>query len=192
MNTVKVKKIRGNYVGKSLPSNIGGGSGRAFERMLKSQGIGIDNGNRPDIKINKDTGVEVKTRDIDAVSPVTTGSMTVDTIINTPWEQSSVCKKLQQQMRVKTKNGVILPGANNVYDFSGWHIQSLFKEAYNICQAKLAAGDRSNTIAGNKWGYFEQCTHSANSYIFRHSDNAFKKIERLSRSTFNDLFEVVG
>lgn len=191
MNSVKVKQLKGNFVGKVLPTNHGGYSGRAFEKMLESEGIPVNQGNTADVHVNEDTKIEVKTRNLNASSPVTTGSMTVTTIINTNWEDSTVCEKLQQQMRVKTINGVIQPGANDIYDLSGWHIQDLFKEGYETIQTKLINGDRSSTIYGNPWIYAEKNRNSNNSYIFRHSDGAFKKIEAMSRSTFNDLFEVI-
>jgi hypothetical protein len=186
MRNSKVTRVKKSIVGKSVPTNIGGHSGRAIEDMFANEGFNIDKHGILDMPLE---GIEIKSRDEDAVSPHTTGSQTMREIIKKDWEHSPLRDKLQQQLRVFTKDGIIV--RQELWDLTDSTTQANFKDAYETARAKMIAGDISNTIAGNKWGYFEKVPDTQDSYIFRHSKGSMEKIEKIMNSTFNDLFDEV-
>jgi hypothetical protein len=184
MKNPKVTQVKKSIVGKSVPTNIGGHAGRAIENMFADEGFNIDKRGTVDMPLE---GIEIKSRDEDAVSPHSTGSQTRNEIINTDWKDSPLREKLQQQLRITTKDGVIVD--QQLWDLTDPITQANFKDAYESARDKMAAGDCSDTIYGNKWGYFEKKKDTKDSYVFRHSDGAMEKIERIMNSTFNNLFE---
>ena len=120
---IKVKTLKkANLVGIEVPGNIGGYAGRYVEEILEQRGYRIDQGQGCDMP---SLNIEVKTRDLDATSPQTIGTMSVIDIIETDYEDSPICEKIQQQYRIKTRNGVIVE--NKIYDFSDPYIQELSK-----------------------------------------------------------------
>jgi gamma-glutamylcyclotransferase (GGCT)/AIG2-like uncharacterized protein YtfP len=98
-----------------------------------------------------------------------------------------VFEKMQQQYRVKTKDQLIISG--EVYDFSPEYIQDLIEEAYEAARKKLINGNDDPYIYGTAWGYLEQTVKGSRSYEFRISNNAMKKLENTSKSTYKTLFE---
>jgi radical SAM protein with 4Fe4S-binding SPASM domain len=109
---IKVKTLKkANLVGIEVPGNIGGYAGRYVEEILEQRGYRIDQGQGCDMP---SLNIEVKTRDLDATSPQTIGTMSVIDIIETDYEDSPICEKIQQQYRIKTRNGVIVE--NKIYN----------------------------------------------------------------------------
>jgi hypothetical protein len=103
---IKEVKFLPDLIGRALPSKAFGRAGRAFEDMLEEDyGITVNRGKGPD---NPMFGIDYKTRDLDSVSPQTIASMSVSDIIKTPYRESNVFEKFQQQIRIKTKNNVVL------------------------------------------------------------------------------------
>ena len=182
--TAKIKDLTADLVGKAVPDNVGGHAGRAIEQMMKDLGYPLQNGPGVDCAIYE--GFEIKSRDLDATSPQTMATMNPDYVKKTPYAQTILCEKMQKQWRVYTQNRVVVK--NTLTDFTGQQIQELIEEAYEICREKVIDGDESDYIYGTEYGYFEK-TGSSNSYSYRISDGAMKKLEAMSRSTFNDMFE---
>ena len=187
MKTAKVKvfKLSQQLLGKVLPNNIGGHAGRELERLLESMGVTINRGQGCDWKVY---GLEVKSRDIDATSPQTVATMQRDLIKTTAYEDSVIFEKFQQQLRVYTKDRVIIEA--RVHDFSAHHIQRLIKQAYNHAQAQFDLGTAGDYVYGNEYGYFEVTNpKSPESYSFRINAGAFDKLEAMAASTYGTLFE---
>ena len=140
--TFRITKLKtvNQLVGKKLPTNKNGHAGRAVEVLLEQMGFPINKGHGPDIE---QLGVEVKTRDIDAVSPQTVADMRPDMIKTTPYKQSHVYEKFQQQLRIYTKEDVIISA--EIYDFSAPVIQDLIQHAYEYAQQQIIANDQLYT-----------------------------------------------
>ena len=183
--------IKKDYCGTVLPTNVHGQAGVAFEAVLKQDGFEISsNATGPDIER---FGAEVKTRKIGSTSAQTIGRLSASNIKTTPFEFTSICKKIQQQIRAKTDDSVYIGNTIvecSVYDFSSKHIQDLLKEAYEVCRNKLIAGDTSNYIHGTKWGFLER-ENEKKAYQFRISASAFSQLERMAKAAknYNKFFE---
>lgn len=187
MSKVKVKEIKVDWRGEQLPTHMGGVAGRAFEQIMKKDGFPINNGKGADGGPQYD--LEVKTRATEATSPVSVATMRKCDIISTPFEDSVVCEKLQHQLRVKTENGIIIE--NEVYDLSQAHVNDLYKEAYETARQNIANGNitAGGTAPGTKWGYFEKKNGTKDSWVFRSSNSAMKKVESMATSTFGSIFD---
>jgi hypothetical protein len=185
---IKINKLKTNLKGNIVSANQAV-AGRQIENMMKEQGFPMQNGAGPDLIINNDTAVEVKSRDLNATSPHSVGGMLLDDIKKTIWEDSLPCSKCQQQLRVKHRDGIITE--ETMYDLSGKHCQSRLKGAYEAARQKIIAGDTGDYISGTEWGYFERTNKDSNTWVFRISHNQMKKLEGLAKSTINDskLFE---
>lgn len=154
---------------------------RQIENMLINDGYNFNLGKGVDLP---DDGIEVKSRLKESTSSHTVGNMTDYDIIVTPYRQSSIFPKLQKQMRVEhTCNHIVKV---EYYDFSQPFIQDLLEEAYEAARASIAAGYTPHA-PGTRFGYFEY--HASNSYKFRITDAGMKDLEKMSKSTFNTLFE---
>jgi hypothetical protein len=190
---IKVKTLKkANLVGIEVPGNIGGYAGRYVEEILEQRGYRIDQGQGCDMP---SLNIEVKTRDLDATSPQTIGTMSVIDIIETDYEDSPICEKIQQQYRIKTRNGVIVE--NKIYDFSDPYIQELIKVSYETGRIRLINDVRQGIhnvkyYPGGDYGYWERTTNSR-SYSFRMSQSMMDGLETLSNNskTFNTMFEII-
>jgi len=184
---MKITALNVDLVGRSVPSK-NDGAGLAIEQMLIDEGIPVNSTTAgPDIQVNGYTPVEVKSRDIDSTSPQDVCKMSAAYIKKTPYADSRVFEKIQRQYRVKTKNQVIVSA--EIVDFSPGFIQDKIKEAYEICRAKVIAGDKSNYIYGSAWGYLEQTNKNSKSYSFRISNGAMKNLEFMANSTYTEMFD---
>lgn len=187
----RLTSIKKDYCGTVLPTNMHGQAGVAFEVVLKQDGYDISStATGPDIER---FGLEIKTRKLGSTSAQTIGRLSANNIKATPFEETSICKKIQQQIRAKTDDSVFVENTIvecSVYDFSSKHIQDLLKEAYEICRGKLIAGDTSNYIHGTKWGYLERESEKR-AYQFRISSAAFSQLEQMAKAAknYNKFFE---
>ena len=187
-----IVKFKFTLKGTVVPDNYGGKSGRFVETLLKSLGIPLDNSKGMDCKLY---GFELKTRYTNATSAQTVATATIDEWKTTPYDYSVVKEKFQKQYRVHIdpiiKDGVQVGGVivnDEFYDFSPNHIQSLIKEAYDICREQIIAGLKIDYIYGSYWGYAERKPESS-SYSFRLSPAAYTKLEAMAKSTYSTLFE---
>ena len=179
----KVTSLKVKLVGERVPQRFHGAAGRDVEDKLRQQGIPITRDSGPDIP---SVNLEVKTRDLDATSAQSVGSMTPEDIVKTPYRESVIFEKLQQQYRVKTKDQVIVSA--EVYDFSSPNIQEKIEASYEAARQKIIDGDNNDYVSGGKYGYFERTVKGSRSYEFRFAHGAMKKIENMSTSTFDKIF----
>jgi len=181
----KIKQVK-HLVGRTVPPKTNGAAGRAIEEMMEAQGWPMDrHGPGVDVPAH---GFEVKSRDVDSTSAQNIGKMLPEDIKVTPYSESPIHDKIQQQLRVKTQNQVIVSA--DMYDFTNPFIQQKIEESYEAARAKIIAGDDSNYIYGGPYGIFERTSpKTSRSYDFRLTDGAMTKLENMSTSTFKDLFE---
>jgi ABC-type phosphonate transport system ATPase subunit len=182
----KVISLKTNLVGQSVPNKFGGRAGKNVELKLIAEGFKV-NQQSSGVDI-ENLGLEVKSRDVDSVSPQSIGSMLPEDICAKSYHETSICAKIQQQLRVKTKDQKIISA--EVYDFSSPVIQERIRESYEIARQKIIDGNDSNYIAGGAYGYFERTVAGSRSYEFRLRDTAMKKIEKISKSTFSKFIEL--
>jgi hypothetical protein len=181
---VKTFKPALKLIGKVVPDNKNGHAGRYIEKLLEDEGVPINRGHGPDID---SLGLEIKSRDIDAVSAQTIADMSVEDIINTSYRNSHVCKKFQQQLRVYTKNNVIISA--DVYDFSIPAIQDLIEHAYDHAKKQVIQNpELTRTEYKGKFGFFERVSANRKSLSFRLSNDDMTKLEVLAKSTYKHLF----
>jgi hypothetical protein len=187
----KIKKLNltKQILGKNLGTNQNGHAGRQMENMLEDMGVEINRGHGPDIKR---FGLEVKTRERDAVSAQTIATMHINDIVDTDYEHSHVREKFQQQLRVYTKQGTVTHA--DVYDFSAAWIQHTVKIAYDHARQQLIQANSSGahiacTRVNGHFGYFESRPDSPNTYSFRVSAANMNRFERMTQSTFGKFFD---
>jgi hypothetical protein len=182
----KVKSIKTDFRGLALPDPAT--QGRDFEAVLARLGNPVNPGQGADYP---EVGLEVKTKNEESSSANSVGSMIWKDIKITPYPLSSIAKKLQQQYRVKIKNGIVI--STKVYDFSAPHIQAVIEKAYETARAKIIAGDNSNYITGGEFGYFERKKLKGgkltNSWAFRIPVKSMGKLEGMTQSTYTTFFE---
>jgi len=191
MTHAKIKKLKltKQILGKDLGTNQSGHAGRQMENILEDMGVDINRGHGPDIQ---KFGLEVKTRDRDAISAQTIADMHLDDIISTDYARSHVREKFQQQLRVYTEEGTVTDA--DVYDFSAPWIQHSIEKAYEharqqLAQTKAAGYHVSCTRVDGHFGYFESRTASPNTYSFRVSNANMNRLERMTQSTFGRFFD---
>lgn len=183
MIKTKNLKLKTSLVGEIVPNKTEGQAGRYVEDLLESAGITIDRTATTDNPM-----FEVKTRDLDSTSPQTVGGMSLAKIKRTAWKNSTVFEKIQQQFRVKTQNNIVV--SNEMYDFSGWCVQSLLEEAYEAARKVIINGNENDYIYGTRYGYFERTNKKSRTWCFRINHRAMQQLENCAKSKFNELFEV--
>jgi hypothetical protein len=181
----KIKQVK-HLVGQSVPPKTHGAAGREVEEIMAAHGWPMDrHGQGIDVP---EYGFEVKSRDLDSTSAQSIGKMLPEDIKVTPYSNSPIHDKVQQQLRVKTQDQVIVRA--DMYDFSNPHIQQKIEESYEAARARIIAGDDSNYVSGGPFGYFERTNpKTSRSYDFRLTNGAMQKLENMATSTFKDLFE---
>jgi hypothetical protein len=179
---IKIKKLKASFKGIKLPNIVT--AGRDFEKELANRGNPVDPGQCADYP---EIELEVKTKSTESKSANVIGTMSRTDIINTAYSDSSICKKMQQQLRVETEDGVIVE--EDIFDFSPDFIQDLIKEAYEIGQILLNVKSPPNYINCTRYGYFEKRRHTEDSYMYRINVGAMKELEQMAKSTFNNIFD---
>jgi len=181
----KIKQVK-HLVGRTVPPKTNGAAGREVENIMAAHGWPMHR-HGPGVDVPA-YGFEVKSRDVDSTSAQNIGKMLPEDIKVTPYSESPIHDKIQQQLRVKTQNQVIVSA--DMYDFTNPFIQQKIEESYEAARAKIIAGDDSNYIYGGPYGIFERTSpKTSRSYDFRLTDGAMTKLENMSTSTFKDLFE---
>jgi hypothetical protein len=195
--TIRVKEVKVDLSNLDFPyiEHINDGTlGIAVEQELIRQGFRVSTGTL-DLP---DYGLEIKTRKSkDSNAPHTVGTMTLENIINTDWEDTPLRKKLKNQFRVtfdgtgKVSKQEILhleddPDIDAALKKSYENARSVLKDHYAQTGNNL---EESNIVGlDNKGAFFEY--RSGNSYAFRIRPNLFKKFENLANVApqFNALF----
>jgi len=177
---MKIKSIKTSLLGQTVPTNINGVAGRYIEEHMQQEGWPTDlRGAGADIPAY---GLEIKSRDKDAVSAHTVGTMLPTDIISKSYPSSIIFEKLQQQFRVITKDQVVV--STTVYNFAHPKIQVIFNDGYETCRQKLAADlaagkESSNYIRGNDCCFFER-QRGKTSYKFRIFKNKMAVLEAMA------------
>jgi hypothetical protein len=187
---IKVKKLNTGSETLVLPEQSKGNQGNVgkfYEKHLADRGFSMNDGQGVDIP---DLNIENKTRNRDSKASHTVGTMTYDNIINTPYEKSTICQKLQQQNRMEYDNTFNVVTNESVYDFRDTDIQQKLKESYENARNILRqqGGPAPGTVVGGEYGVFEW--KSGNTYAHRIPDSGMKKLKNMAKSTFNDLFDI--
>lgn len=181
---VKVFKPAAYLIGETVPTNQDGHAGRYVESLLENLGVTINKGYGPDIDW---LGLEVKTRDVDATSAQTIADMSVEDIIKTEYKDSHVYKKFQQQLRVYTKDNIIISA--EVYDFSDSAIQDLIQAAYNHAKEQIIQNNHlTRTMYKDHYGYFERVESTRKTLSFRLSSKDMQVLEGMVKSNYKNLF----
>jgi hypothetical protein len=187
-NSAKVKqfKLAQQLIGQQLPTNKDGHAGRALELLLETLGVTINKGAGADILAY---GLEVKTRKETASSAQTVATMSIKDIINTPYKESNIYQKFQQQLRIKTNELDIIVSAE-IYDFDQPQIQDLVEQGYEFARKQIITNNCIGyTSYVGHWGYFEQChLPNCDAYSFRFSKQDMEDLESMAHSTFSTLF----
>lgn len=187
--SIKVKKLNTGSEDLIVPEQIKGNEGNVgkwYEDHLQSKGFRINQGQGIDVP---DLNLENKTRKRSSKSAHTTGTMTYDNIINSPYEKSSIREKLQQQNRMEYDDTFNVVTNESVYDFRDPEIQQKIKESYENAREILRkqGGPAPGTVVGGPFGVFEW--RSGNTYAHRIPDAGMKQMKNMAKSTFNDLFD---
>jgi hypothetical protein len=190
INVTKIKK--GIAVGTEIPERQRYGNvGQWAQDQLIENGYNINTGVGPDLA---EMGVEVKTRKIESSSPHTVGSMRIQDIILTPYDQSNICDKFQKQYRVHYSDEGQVVTEERLYDLTDEYIQSKIRAAYEAGRKTIARNEEFGYhppyVKGTSWGNFE-IVESCTGYSFRIPHGAMKKIETASKNAgiFKRFFE---
>jgi hypothetical protein len=178
--------IRHHLLGRQLPSNFGGDSGRACENLLEDDvGIPINRGAGCDIL---EIDWEVKCRKGTATSAQTVATMRPENIISTPYPLSPVFNKIRKQLRFTTDdNDVII--AIDLCDFDQPQIQELLHKAYEHARSLIKDNPGLEyTPYEGYWGYFEKTKKDRPELDFRLADGQMEKLLGMTKSTFQTLF----
>jgi len=188
MTTVKVKNLKkGPKAGDDVPYyQAYGNNGRHFEREF-AKNYYVNTGKGKDMP---NEGIEIKSRKNGSSSYHSVGTMTVEDIINTPYERSIIHDKFQQQVRVHYDDTRRIVTSSRVYDFTDPLIQSRVKEAYEKARTAITNGYLTNWVRESDWGLFEK-KRGSDSYTFRIPDNVMKDFETISSNskTMKKFFE---
>lgn len=193
---VKSLKVDLSKIPFKDPAKVNDGTnGKILETAMKKQGFPVDSTGTVDLP---SIGVEIKTRSSDTNSNHTIGTMTYDSIINTPWDQTPFKEKLQSQYRVDIKSDEINSGTistGKIVDLSHPEIQKHFEEAYEDCRSQLAKQGKiitGQTISGGQYGVLEHKPGSSGtgkSYALRIPNSGMKKILGTANMLDTGLFE---
>jgi len=189
----KITKLtKGIKVGERVPKQNGGNVGYVIERRLANNGYVMNPGAGPDIE---KFITEVKTRKLGAQSANTVGSMTLDNIKTTPYEDSNVCAKMQRQYRVHYNDTFHEVTSEQIFDFTSPHIQRKIELGYESARKLIIGGCTHDYINGGEGiGYFERkrIGDDKTSYDFRIPGSQMKKLESMANTTkqFDRLFEI--
>ena len=191
MKSARVKIIKNNIaVGTAIPTwHQDHEAGQWADKKLAEHGHVIDTTGVIDLP---QYGVDNKTRSVTSKANHTVGSMTINNIINTPnWKDTRFYQKSKNQNRIMYNKTFM--EVSNVYllDMDITEIQEKLSEAYDDLRNSLVHGNRSKEIkSANGWAVLDGYGHE-NSYRFRITNSAMKKIESLSatRDTREQHFE---
>ena len=177
MKITALKKAQEKLIGMKVPKLDSGNIGRLVEKVLEEVGYKINKGAGVDIP---ELGVEIKTTVIPTHSARSIGTMTFSDIIENSYENSIICKKLQQQFVIRHCPTLMQITEAKMYDFRDPTLQAKFKDAYESTRKVLALYQNGQypkevKIKG-KCGYWEH--KEANSFKFRIPQAEIKKIEQ--------------
>lgn len=182
----KVKQVKVNLVGQSVPKEYNGNVGRYIERKFDQTGFDVNYGYGVDLP---EIDTEIKSRKVGSTAPHTIATMSAKLIIKTPYAKSIVKAKFSQQLRIGFDDDENVVTTQQITDFTDPDIQSKIEEAYENARKVFIAGLHGSYVYGNGWGYFEH--KAGNSYSFRIPHSKMQKLLILSQNSapFQNLFD---
>lgn len=163
-----------------------GNIGRYIEKLLIQDNYNIQNGPGPDLKI----GIEIKTRKDDADSGVSIGSVSEKTLFTTPYKNSHISRKCQILFLFSYKENHITKTSEitnvELLDLRDVDIQARLEKAYDEGRNMIINNKNKNLkdfVSTCEYGYFEK--NKDNSYKFRISKGAFKKIRNIANCSID-------
>lgn len=176
--------------GTVIPNCDNGKRGHWVEDTVEQAGIAINRGKGVDIA---SLGTEIKSKSVESKSPNSIGTMTVNDIVNTKYEDSVIFEKMQYHYSVDYSSEQRIVISEKEYDFTDPSVQMLIKETYEQCRAVIADNWKEGIVlpyVSGSWGQFEQVPNQ-NAYRFRIPVGAMKRIKGMSKSApqFNKLFD---
>jgi len=185
-NLNKIEKV---IKGMTMPKDVFGSNGRLIEEVFEQNGYSVNQGAGSDLKIAK-VPVEIKTRDVLATSAQSVASMLPADIVKTPYDQSAIKEKFQQQFRVRYNGETGKVVEAKMYDFRAEHFQDIIREGYEAARKIFASGIYSNYVCGRgQKCYFEKTDAGGNSYDFRLRSKLMEGFEATHDSSFESLFD---
>lgn len=179
--------------GTEIPHYFNKGTyGHWVEDQVEQAGIAVNRGKGADIAA---LGTEIKSKGVESNSPHSIGTMTVQDIIHTAYEDSVIFEKMQHHYTVEYSNTRRVVVSEKEYDFTNPSIQVLFKETYEQCRAEIAENWKDGIIlpyVSGPNGQFEKVPNR-DSYRFRIPVGAMKRIKGMAKSAnqFDNLFDIV-
>lgn len=182
---LKIKSVKTGLIGKKMPKDDAT-RGVFVHQHFEQEGWPMNHGRGADIpKYN----IEVKSRRLNAVSPLTIGTVKFQDLLTVPYEKSLVAEKMQYQLRVTVDQDSIVT-AVDVCDFTPEFIQDMIKKGYDQVKSnarQLKDQGLPKTIPGNKYCYAER-TQNTDSYRMRLSPKGMNDLIQASKSTFDSIF----
>lgn len=180
----KLNRAENSLVGMKIPKqnpNDPGNIGRLTEDVMINNGYRIEKTQVVDMP---DLGIEQKTRKIGSRSGHTVCKMTIEDIINTPWEDSPVRQKMQRQFRIEYDDDEQVIVEAKIYDFTMEEIQRDLKVAYETARELFKKGNIETYVRGKDCGvpaaaYFENTTKDIY-WDFRIPDNKMNDFKTIS------------
>ena len=162
--------------------------GYVVENMYESNGNTVD---RTGVLDLPDHSRDIKTHTLGSNASHTQGSITKDKLKITPWNETDIYQKVQQQDVVIINNTFNIIKETIDTDMRDETVQRKFEEDYHHVQKEIINGNLSKDIygpnrylVGDNWGH-------ENSVRFRIPDKAMREIIAISRTleTRKKLFE---
>jgi len=180
----QVVKLKIPLVGTSVPKQHNGNVGRFVESKLEQVGHNVNKGKGIDLPEEE---LEVKSRKKKSKSAHSIGSITIDEIKSTAWDNTNLKQKCQRQFRISYDDVKSVISEAKIYDLTDNYIQEKLKEGYESGRKMIIEGNRNDYIRSSKWTCFQRQTD--NSYQFRIPDSAMKSILEISNNNFRNLFQ---
>lgn len=183
MNNVKLIKPS-PLLGEIVPPTANGAAGNYLHELL---------GKKYKHPVNKGAGadyvslrVEVKSRDVDATSPVTIGRMSAGNIINTEYQKSHLREKTQNIRFIKHRDQVVVE--DYVLNTDKFLIQQDLENIYNLLRDRLRAGLRQVYVTMPN-GFFQWETKDFDIYELRIKGSKLRAFEQAAKSTIDQYFQ---
>lgn len=156
------------------------------EEQLMDSGYDLNQGKGADMP---DLGCEVKTRAMEAHSPITLGACSLQEIIKTPYDESHIKSKTQSIYKVTHSSVFKEVVKDEIVDFSCEDCQEILRDGYeNIREQLLNVGDKKY-VRGNKHVIAE--IQDNGTWQIRVTDRGFKTLEAIAGQQ-KSLKELLG
>jgi len=185
MSKPKICKIKKSLIGTKVPHRESGRTGQFIEDAHAKLGMPVQPNEGPDYP---EFDLEMKSKSKESKSAYSIGTMSRYNIVNTPYSQSTIKRKLQQHYHVYHKDETITDQIT--YDFRADDIQEELERAYETARQKIINGD-SGYVSGTMFGYFEERSDSPDNYQFRISVKGMEALKNLENPKFREFFEFI-